>query len=129
MPFVSAVCLPLLLLLVQLPPVLEFNINMPPLPNASGSLVFVCLRLCTYPKNKNCDLPKTLAAKFEEVFATSAQQFKGYLFKAHENAFKEVCCNGSLKEAGVASGMTLHAEHGVAVLQGRRPDAATIPQS
>jgi hypothetical protein len=83
--------LPSPVLLLQLPAVLEYNISMPPLPKASNSLVFVCLRLASHPKHKKCDLPRSLAAKFEEVFATSAQQFKGYLFQAHEQAFKEVC--------------------------------------
>eukprot|EP00879_Flechtneria_rotunda_P023949 GHRR01025369.1.p1 GENE.GHRR01025369.1~~GHRR01025369.1.p1 ORF type:complete len:969 (+),score=296.48 GHRR01025369.1:353-3259(+) len=74
----------------KLPPVLEYNINLPPLPNASNCLAFVCLRLATYPKEKSkCDLPRSIQEKFEEVFAVQAQQFKGYLFQTHENSFKE----------------------------------------
>jgi hypothetical protein len=75
---------------LQLPSILEFNISAPPLPNENDSLVFVCLRLCTYPKKQKCSLPKFMAAKFMEVFATSAQQFKGYMFQVSEKAFQEV---------------------------------------
>jgi hypothetical protein len=75
---------------LQLPSILEFNISAPPLPNENDSLVFVCLRLCTYPKKQKCSLPKLMAAKFMEVFATSAQQFKGYMFQVSEKAFQEV---------------------------------------
>jgi hypothetical protein len=84
---------------LQLPSILEFNISAPPLPNENDSLVFVCLRLCTYPKKQKCSLPKFMAAKFMEVFATSAQQFKGYMFQVSERAFQEV---------GPAEGMILH---------------------
>lgn len=77
-------------MLLQIPTVMQYNINIPPMPNDTNSLVFVCMRLCTYPKNKKCDLPQAVAARFEDVLATSAQQFKGYFFQAHEGAFKEV---------------------------------------
>jgi hypothetical protein len=83
-----------------MPATLEYNIAMPPLPNASNNLAFAVLRLATYPKTSSSntaaaaarcqELPRPLASKFDEVFATHAQQFRGYLFMTHECSFKEV---------------------------------------
>lgn len=81
----------LLSALLQLPPTLEYNISPGPLPNDNGSLVFVVLRLTTYPKNKPCDLPRSVAEKFSEVFSSSAQQFKGYIFETQDSTFEKVC--------------------------------------
>jgi hypothetical protein len=77
--------------LLQLPPTLEYNISPGPMPNDNGSLVFVSLRLTTYPKNKPCDLPKSVVDKFSEVFSSAAQQFKGYIFETHDTQFIKVC--------------------------------------
>jgi hypothetical protein len=80
--------------LLQLPPTLEYNISPGPVPNDNGSLVFVSLRLTTYPKNKQCDLPRSVVDKFSGVFSSSAQQFKGYIFETHNLSFVKVCACG-----------------------------------
>lgn len=82
-----------------LPLTVQYNINLPPLPNDNRCLAFVVLRLTTYPKHSKqvnqpgemkVTLPTELREQLEEVFATQAQQFKGYLFQSYEGAHQEV---------------------------------------
>lgn len=76
--------------LLQVPFLLKYNIIPGPVPNSIGALVFVSMRLSTWPKDKVCDLPKHVAAKFEHTFATTAQQFRGYLFAMDSSSFARV---------------------------------------
>lgn len=75
---------------VQVPPVLEYNIHVPPVPDAkTNALTFVCLRLTTYPRG-GCNIPEHVQRRFLEVFAVQVQQFKGYMFQASPDSLREV---------------------------------------
>lgn len=87
------------LLRVQMHPLLHFNAHLVPSP-VQGKLAFVVLRLCAHAKNGKSHLTPKVAGKFLDLFATTAQQFRGYVFSSQDatkgQVWPAMCCSISL---------------------------------
>lgn len=59
----------------------------PPVLSGHNTLTFVAVRLTTFPQGVR-SLPLNMHIKLEEVIATQAQQFKGYVFS--KDNYREV---------------------------------------